>query len=247
MILIILIIYVLIIILYKILNLDAGFKDIFNSHINLIEYLINPITNNKIIITTTQGESSIQLKDFTTSMIINKNDNLLGYVKYSSFKMSGFYLRNQNDIPEILFMKNDNWNVKMIRNNSEIRLEYILAFMGNYLFWNDSNYNGVDMCNFVNEFFRSRLSRKCRVPIRKYAVAQNQTPDDARRADCLHWSHHAERPLAPLHQKARFVAGRHRGRGPKFLTSHRSAVGQNARAVRFQNHSRGMTCDPITV
>jgi hypothetical protein len=67
--------------------------------------------------------------------------------------MSGFYLRNQNDIPEILFMKNDNWNVKMIRNNSEIRLEYILAFMGNYLFWNDSNNNGVDMCNFVNEFF----------------------------------------------------------------------------------------------
>jgi hypothetical protein len=48
--LILLVIYILILILYKIINPESGIIDIYHSHINLTEYLMNPITENKIII-----------------------------------------------------------------------------------------------------------------------------------------------------------------------------------------------------
>ena len=108
-------------------------------------------TNNKVTITTTQGKSSLKVNDIFSSMFININDHILGYVKYSSFTMNGFYVRNMNDKPEILFMRRGGWEMSKIVNESEIRLEYMIAFMGNYLLWEDTNKYGVDICNLLNE------------------------------------------------------------------------------------------------
>ena len=147
--LILLVIYTLILLLYKIINPKAGIKDIYYSHINLTEYLMSPLTDNKLIHQT-----------ITIFIIICILIYIIFTIEsfYSNYKSKKVETSDYDKMRELLLDIEEIYDIDIFMKNEKIILGNDLDKLDDIFIKNKDLMNIIEIHNkkndYYNEFYR---------------------------------------------------------------------------------------------